>query len=555
MRFFLLLAYAFLCLPSYAGFFTTTPSTDPAFLVTIRAKNLDGSYTEGTGSIVKKGDKYYVVADSHVSATEHVEILQGKTPLEIQGSLANNFRDAKIFEVKKPSSTFQEKDSLATYDSHLGKFLIVQDGLFQTDQLVPAGETAHVAVRSVLKNASTGWHPPTYLEGGNRNNTSSWNVQSTLEGNELSARMKLAPGMSGAPLVGKLPNQPSFVFEREGKFQQSNATLLGVATRYLCDFDRSYFTPIDVHLSLLEQYETGKRGAVDQTVWQKKDNFSYRDLGNGSVETNTSAAIAGGGSSVDGGGGSSVDGGKGAKTTACQNSLAHQGLVWRGKPVLAFKLKPKDPAQDTPIVLYANLAAVDFLRKNEERYQVETVELGTPVLPLLKEKIPIHSDHFFLESRMLGRSVVCDQKFSRPAQDLIEYRGDHLRLSLSVCGGEQLVFSIDKYGALVGSGSKVFQPVIRVPSKSGQLHTIDLRNLFFTDLAGHYQDEKREPTRQELQRAYSSVFLGLRERENGREQMLDLQPITGAAIFRHWPMENGKFQFMRILEITLPCQP
>ncbi|MCM2324369.1 MAG: hypothetical protein NDJ90_14015 [Oligoflexia bacterium] len=96
--------------------------------------------------------------------------------------------------------------------------------------------------------------------------------------------------------------------------------------------------------------------------------------------------------------------------------------------------------------------------------------------------------------------------------------------------------------------------MIRVRARSsGQTYTIDLRNLFFTDLAAQFRvpgEEPRDPAR-ELATLSRSLALGIRA-PNGHEQFIALSKTGVSDVFKFWT-EDGRPSFQRVLEIKLPC--
>lgn len=548
-----------LLIPLFSLFFVdanaVARSEDPPWLVSIRTQNSSGAEVEGTGSIVKKNNRFYVVTASHVSQGDKLEILQRGKPLEVVGRLSDNFNDAEMFEVRKFSGNFANDEILASYDDKTRQFWVLHSLQMEKNQLLAAGEEVVLPLRIGIKNNPKEWQfynaPHSGL--GKWNASADGKAQPTLGGGELTSRMKISPGMSGSPLIGTLSDNgitnQYYAFENQGKLMFAEFALMGIATRYLCDFDRSYFTRMERVVDLMEKYEQGVRGSVDATHWKQKNGIPYRDLGDGTLETNFLSSVAGGGGSTDGGNTSKA-------MNPCDNPATYQGIIWKDKPTVAFRMIPKDKRENSqPVVVYANLTSVDFIKRNEKFYEVQPIHEGGPLLSLLKEKAQMSSDHFFLDNANLPRGVYCKGRFIHPSQDLLEYRGDHLRASITACGGEQIYFELDKNGALVGSGNVTFQPVIRVKAKkSGQVYTIDLRNLFFTDLSANFQSpyEKNKDPKKMLEQVYRNLSLGIRDQESGHEQVLDLSTQLLGIIFKYWPSSEGGFQ--EVLEIKRPCE-
>jgi hypothetical protein len=329
--------------------------------------------------------------------------------------------------------------------------------------------------------------------------------------NEYFGRGKISPGMSGSPLV-----QKSLDHDGRGVW-----VLRGVASRLSRDFTGSWFVSDKTVADLVESYLSGKRGRVDSTQWKLWKDVTYRDYGDGTLETVPLRDNAGSQGRGDGGNQGRGDGGNqgrgdggnqgrgdggnqgrgdgGDKSSPIRETL-DPGMIYRNQPVIGLEIR-------YGLAVYADPEALDLIELlHIASNEIKPISKSTDFSELLVKKLlssaaftsPDQSDAlkaiaehrpFSVESMMLNDALDLELASKSMPQMSLEKDGSmRFRFNGPMPAKERIDFTLTAHGSLASpsgaqSTSTAFQPIIEVKGSLGGVYLIDLRRLFFVDLS------------------------------------------------------------------------
>lgn len=356
---------------------TTTP-----FVVRVTSDYFDESLKKwvtvtGMGTVIHNGSKLLLVSASHVTQGKNLKIFRddGFIYNFLEGKrLANVEQDLEVLELDNKNGS-----SHLFYDSSIGKIRSVEYDLTEKWSQVPGlrdnakfivSMNQHVAVMLKgfvnLPNAMGGFGQFEALEMSDlRGKTIEdkaayvWdrmgNIAKPLFGSGWISISKMPPGLSGAPLIRDVP---TFAAMKTGKyfFQLDGLVLAQHRTQ-----KKTFYADSDQIVNLIRRMDKGERGYVNAARWRMSGGLTFRDYGNGLLETilttrpsanclvqdsgNAVSVDSGNAVSVDSGNAVSVDSGKGSKVQV-QVFLGNQ--VKQGQNVLGRWIE-KD-GEKTPVI-------------------------------------------------------------------------------------------------------------------------------------------------------------------------------------------------------------
>jgi hypothetical protein len=504
------------------SFFLFFMLVTPSFAASVGMVQVSSVYEDGpqkrretgTGWVIEDNGKKYLVSDAHLLAGAD-QRLNKDILLSEKEIIFDNDNDLAIMELKESSLP-----AALIYDEKEKKFLVSNsfqkasdDGLLKIRASSFPGKYSH---RTFIPP----WALPLkteILEPVNAELNRQRVPEITGNGKQIHVFDKTTPGMSGTILLGN----------EYGKQEE----VLGFLAQYNYYFDDSYYTSAHLAAELLEKYKKGKRGSQSDTKWHMKNGLTYRTFGLDTAETSFVEKSAGNGIYIDPGDGVYIDPGNGIyidpgdgvyidpgipcarepedlvkleknsrellnamlKTrTLAPNEIYYRygirpGLLWKGKPILGFVLRDKQ-GKELPFALYANPQALDFLRTNSDRYDIEPIGSDASLTDLLRMKAryafsdsdtpSIQGKTFRLNTRKGSASgVVADVQVS-PMGVKLKLRGDILSKENAP---EYVNLDLDKNGWV--KGSQFFTPIVEAyGEKTKNRYFVDLRRLFFTDL-------------------------------------------------------------------------
>lgn len=127
-------------------------------------------------------------------------------------------------------------------------------------------------------------------------------LQRQLVGGGYIAGARLLPGLSGAPVIRDIP-YASFITQNEYVY-----FIEGLVQGHHRIENKSYFVGLGALLNILKDFKSGKRGYTNNTRWRMKNRMTFRDFGNGVIETNMIKTPSGSFYKGDSGNAISVDG-------------------------------------------------------------------------------------------------------------------------------------------------------------------------------------------------------------------------------------------------------
>jgi hypothetical protein len=464
----------------------------------------------GTGTVIEVLDpttqstvKTLVLTTSHLSQGEGLVIGGG---VRVLGRLSNNRRDLEVFEVQtgvlSRAAVWLPEERRVVFDrTAIEKFRGSDAIVYQEEKSLGPARAFVPKPNWVMPNTvdaptlDISFAPlfVTMMEPVNR-------LLDLPISEEVLGRGEISPQMSGAPLV-------QGTVDTQGHFQW---VLRGVTSQLSRDFIGSWFVSDQAVARLIAGYLNGQRNDPksnpDSTRWRLFKGVTYRDYGNGDSETLLLRDHAGGATRGDGGGATRGDGGgpdgAGGSALAAQDisRLFGAGIVFNGVPAFGLTIAKNR-------TVFGDRMAFDWIRLARiEPKSIEIVKDGMSLRPLLIARLesfpwfkmlaPVSlkksvrsGGTFVLESRQNPFEV--EENDPRVPQLHTLLMGDDgfmtFTIDLRHAGQGFLRFKLDPAGRLIneegGGVASRFVPVLHLKSKNGQNYAVDLRRLFFIDLA------------------------------------------------------------------------
>lgn len=476
----------------------------------------------------------YVVTCAHLTSGPQLQILgQDVRPEEIVGRWTDSIRDIDIIEIK--NSRFGLKP-LAWYElpektnSQLGPAnwtpqpLVVYPEAFQKIQnlqsIFPAESRSIIGDANGAQLIGPKWaalpqfSPPLkdpigFNSLGTNSDTYRESITYQVFGGKISAPVKIAPGMSCAPLVKK---------NSRGQLE-----ILGMGVEYYRDFRRSTFVSDVAIANALDRYLIdGARGQVDSTRWKEVNGFQYRAFDKDKSEiaplsnfTNATIIQAGRWQGTPPGRFTatppalpetefpSFPSHVGSETAAkcdvdsplerVQKMGIDPEMTWNNQPIIGFKVVAGET--DDPVFLYGNLSTIELIKRcGSILKSVETIPRGALLIDFLPEKLKLK----FQETRQSFSVPSFPNALSSMSQSYMSSNQTSTKLELH----ENLLdidrttvqIELNEFGGLMNQSSNHFNPLIEVVGTSrGNQKTsfvIDLTRLYFSDLTQVFVPEQ-----------------------------------------------------------------
>jgi len=489
------------------------------------ATRLETRFT-GTGSVVKIGDEFFILTAGHVSQGTGLSVtIQGKTiPLVPGERLGDNRSDLELLKIDTKAlaaTSFGELLPVAIWTKEIQAFVmpIAANHTSEGKRLKKKYDAANPKTLRVSEFAQVpipgcvdpkvakkleGWKYKKPLAGwatGGSFLATTGSLVKSAGGDDLIGDVKIAPCMSGAPLlardmVGVISGEPYVGFDEKIRVGGGGTlqVLTGVAKSLLRDFDHSHFSSAIQIADLVKRYQKGERGRVDKTQWRMRYALTYRDFGDGTQEILPSAQPAGNGRSQSSGNGSGTDGGNGSGTDGSGKSAT--GLLGPGSGSgVVSSFEAWDRYQITPGMLYehtpalafdmgtvvlATPANLDWLKSQGKQPQKERViPPNTDLMPLIRRKAKSGIEPY----PFTGMPDGCVMDIFRDPKTLEPY----VRLEIySIEEGffrnksYMTVLELDRFGRKRGS-DEPFRPIVKVKSPSKMEYVIEITGLFGVD--------------------------------------------------------------------------
>lgn len=458
-------------------YFTTAFAEVPG-LVFVRAKvqdegTLQETTREGTGTIVKKAGRFYVLTAAHVSLGRKPTLTSSGETLEIIGRAIDPGADVDWFEIREPKTA---KPLISWNDRYrsflLDKKIYPEDttDMLSTDctwldpHAKPNGlcDASLYSPPSILKEAASHPVPLVYLTTSNQVGRAVLSPYLEAVTGRIILPTFMRKGDSGSPLFWKI----------KGHHGISVWKLVGVAQSFDIYFPFSYygvnFLPAFRKVNDRE-YEMSFPMKVS---WRLRYGLTFLDFGDGIKEVAMARSHAGtGGLTDDGGtGGLTDDGGRdgGSAGDAFDSKKIQPGIEVDGKSCVAFRSSKED-------VFFADRSVVQSL-VNGSIPRSNCVLSGSELQQLLYDRLTSFS----------GKKVAANMEMVQENGAKIELldEGIDVRLPLSNFEGKRegwIWFTLDRNGGYQG---QPFRPVISVPGLKSERYVVDLRGLYFTVIGG-----------------------------------------------------------------------
>lgn len=489
------------------GLVTLVRAADPDWMVTVVKKLGVEREINGTGYIVRIGDKYFIRTAAHVTlgSEEDVAIYdnQGKKiDIVANGMITNNATDDQMFEIKK------ERTYLGVYSPTLQQFVVegsLQDKVSSLKNKVyvsqnPAPifyispERIKRAKQDDLKKSQKNDGIPGLKSIPGLSGLSARPGLNDMDparfllansGESAFSRMRVIPGESGSPLIGYFlgkndPNTRRLTVDAKAAVIKD---LLGVNLNVRSNKDEPYIKVIYGHalsfhrilrLSnfssyastevLVRAYLSGQRGDISGVSWLYQDGTPYRRMqADGHVidethfPTTKKAGDGTGGNGGDGTGGNGGDGTGGNGGDTDPNVTPRMGILYDSKPVYAFKVRGKAVK---PYSLYGSWENFRYLQKNKD-LKFEIVTFEQPVGHIIETKKGTEGPDDYI-----------------PLNTICYINVDSLRRGT-------LDARIEKVGRIVRDisqdGFRNFHPSETLVTQDGRSVAIDYRGLWSTD--------------------------------------------------------------------------
>ena|GEM_PF-5901094 len=286
----------------------------------------------GMGTLVKRDNELFLISASHVTQGQNIRVTDSDKKvytLKPNQRLANVEQDIEILSLDGDPS------GALNYDKQLKKIrsnvFSLKPTLEKYGTLVPYASyvvsmNQHVAVlptgASNIKFALGGFSQHymiemAHLEGKTLEDRAAYvwdrmgNIAKPLVGDGWISVSRMPPGLSGAPLIRDNPTLASlktgkYVWELDGLVLAQHRTQL-----------KTFYADMKQINALIKKYDEGTRGHVNKARWRMAGGLTFRDYGNGLLETilvtkpsaNYLVQDSGNAVSVDSGNAVSVDSG------------------------------------------------------------------------------------------------------------------------------------------------------------------------------------------------------------------------------------------------------
>lgn len=454
----------------------------------------------GTGFIVMIKKQKFVLTAAHLTQGENLEIVIGKSKVSYRAPvdasrLAHSYVDLDLLELKPSLLTgpdgvalsagaldeISRAEPIALYDPAKQLFVLSSHGKSAKANaetkyatLFNVSSDAHLLLGDWILNPGPGWQqrldPFHSIDpAGVPKSEQERNLQYTFSGHEFFSSVKISPGMSGSPLIA------SVLLRSASGTHELVPVVLGVAKRYLLDFEKSYFSGEGLR-SLVNLYRKGKRGRLGDARWRLRNCLTYLDYGGGTFEINPASNQAGNGQGMDGG------------EDQCETKeqevhpitqdvwdrfAISPGVTWRGQPTLAFKATPS--GEKSSFYVFANYHAIDLMTDEslKSAFKLEPVPWSLSFGSMLKDKLQT--------TPLKGTSA-------RRDHCLITLHDKGIGIEIPVMSqevSETLSIELDEQGSWISQNPRRgFRPVLHVPGpKSGNLYHVNIHGLFSVDLS------------------------------------------------------------------------
>lgn len=372
---------------SFAAFFCASAfAVLPPWIVQISSSYQTdaGDFTQinGSGTLVQIGDKKFVLSDSHLSQGVKdlaIRLIDGSfVDVKLGERLADNNSDLELIEVSgeklKPALTFND-----------GKFSAPAEEKELSDFFPVAGYSYIAPAVPWVSGDIHPWYPRERLKksygGSTLNDNAVEGPREIAGGYETVSDVGIRPGQSGAPML---------------HVQNSKIILEGLCKGYNRFYDQAYFSTQNEIKNLVVAFQQGKRGQLNNTRW-KFGKFTYRDFGNGTLETVSQITPAGSIVHGEAGNGASGDGGKNLLPELKPQDL-HQGMIYEGKEIYGFHVKfPNAKLNDKSVELdvYADASALLWVQKLKDQgsaVEITPIANAAPIFAVIEKYLPAKND-------------------------------------------------------------------------------------------------------------------------------------------------------------------
>jgi len=463
---------------------------------------------EGTGVILGVGEqsnsckdcRYFILTASHVSQGDNFDATVGTEkliPVSPNSRLADTRKDIELIEIYKPH-TVQPLAWLKTLDNGIFRFT-TEFRLINSELLQHVDSQLYITpfwVESPISTFnSTNFNIGAFLilpiknfcdhqmAGPNVNSEPLPPVplKESIYGDVQYAAQGtiIAPGMSGAPL-----------FKKENSIKNNNSFILdGIALKFERFGIGSFFSNAESIMNLFNSYlnkENIEHRSVEPIYWKSRLGLLYREFcsnwnncNHKNLEIAPDTIPAGGGTEGDGSG--PITNNKCGRGDFINDFKLTSGIQYEGKNSIGFQITQKSNGDS--FYIDANLAALDFIFQNKNKFEFQPVIQGRALIPILlnrykinieKSKLPLIINYSDYPDFSLN---ISDEKIS------IKTLSPRYNLE----NVELIEFSLDKFGRLLdenGNAKSVdFKSIIEVSgSTTGTIYYVDLRGLFFVNL-------------------------------------------------------------------------
>lgn len=502
----------------------TTPKEGSEILVTITSQYKDKSppfkdvTVKGSGFLVRKADKQFVITAAHVSTGANVEILYQGSKVKILGDFYKGSKDLHVIEVER----FPEMKSMVLLN----------------DRYIEWKKEESVRLRwvdsfnFVLLND---WVIDPNLEIDNFYSISRPDaIHCAFDCVYLNSATLMQPGSSGSPLLSLVPEANPERLNYDRREAVPNAPkryfLRGMTLKRDRFFVRSSFMPAWSIALAIEGYL--KREAKDDTnyfTWNVSGDLMYRTGRQDTLfESSSVSSSVGNSVSMDGGNSVSMDGGDFTIRNEDEPSVILKDISafpkLEGKESMNWLFISRDP-QSRLISgwLYFDMA-----------YYAHFSNF------LLSIGAPTEDD----KTNYLRFLLMRLNDLTKPLEGITASQNS-LRVTLKTLENTTLDFVLNKKGAYCKDTNECasgFQPIIEVPDSTGQAYIVDLRGFAFVDPELSHTDAFRNPKiRQMSDKEYSIFSFAEREKELER---IKLQFRKKRSVKTPLTIEEGRAQII-----------
>ena len=470
---------------------------------------------------IQKGDRYFLLTNSHLSQGEDLEFLDlNECPVnfEIKGHYAkNDLTDLALIEIKTadtapflPLFVYHDdvngRSRIITHATALQKwqdnrqcglsekwtYLISDHGnCLKRVSSDPALHTFLMVaphnlerVRPILLNeqlssARSSYHP---LSNLSRTQLVSvyrdWRPVSL--GLEYMSLLEVKPGVSGSPVLERI-----YFFNKHSQQYETGYELVALFKRFRAKFRSSFYASLPEILNLFSEYDRqfssqGPRWhAPSDTSWHIHKGHFYRKMGD-TLEFDPTSAPAGGSLGGEGGGSLGGEGGYSGKESS--HFLSH--MKYEGQPTIGFVSRD----DEFPVYLYADISALNYIKY----YGGSPIVLdeNLDLVQQLRHRLGLSTgSHTFRTSDGIHNDT-CKEIVIHDSTIQLSLGLLHKNHLGQIVETDKIVVELDSKGRQViddGDGGKqlrwpkqkFFAPLIEVQSQKGQTYDLSLLGLFF----------------------------------------------------------------------------